>query len=403
MTNPSTPGDERRASKRPPESFAGFLRRFAAHIGAFFSSPRWARFGGVSLIVAGILGFALASWFLFLTISSSTSSEVVPGGIEEMVTSIGNVLWPVRDFFVLPGLAGIYALVSGKTSSVRAMIAAGVILAAFPVVFWAQFLLRGWLFEPPETYYPPSGFLNSEMFSFLIGYGGPVGIVLVGVAALRAKGLGRFRFLPIIIGVLSAPWIGFIIFHIYSGGTIVFVEPNVWVDIAVATPTFLANLAWIAVGIVMFGAKDREARIASKEKHETEQRNLALARRLYEEAWAQKKLPVVDEIASEDFFDKRRNREGSAAFKQAISDIHYAFPDLETDIIEQTPEGDTVKTRLTFSGTDRGGVLYYPPTHESAKFTGTFTDRFEDGKLLEHDGEIDEDSLMKRLGSPLGE
>jgi hypothetical protein len=109
MTNSSTPGDERRVSLLS-------LDRFAGKLDVFFSSPRWSRWDGVSLVVAGILGFALSAWFLFLTISYSPSSEFVPGGIEEMVTSIGNVLWPVRDFFVLPGLAGVYALVSGESS-----------------------------------------------------------------------------------------------------------------------------------------------------------------------------------------------------------------------------------------------------------------------------------------------
>ncbi|MBA2376512.1 MAG: ester cyclase [Actinomycetota bacterium] len=281
------------------------------------------------------------------------------------------------------------------------MVAAGVILAAFPVVFWSQILLLDWLSDAPDPYYSSqSGFMNSEAFFFLMGYGGSIGIFLVGIAALRAKGLGFFRFLPIIISVLSAPLIGFIIFRLYSGGTIVIVEPNVWVDVAVATPSFLASLGWIAVGVMMFGAKEREAKTISKERHETEQRNLALARRLYNEAWGEKKLLVVDEIASEDFFDRRRNREGSAAFKQAISDLHHAFPDLNVEIEEQTAEGDAVATRIIFSGTDRGGVLYYPPTYETATFDGTFTDRFEDGKLIKHDGEMDEEILMEQLGLP---
>jgi predicted ester cyclase len=262
-------------------------------------------------------------------------------------------------------------------------------------------LLLDWLSDAPDPYYSSqSGFMNSEAFFFLMGYGGSIGIFLVGIAALRAKGLGFFRFLPIIISVLSAPLIGFIIFRLYSGGTIVIVEPNVWVDVAVATPSFLASLGWIAVGVMMFGAKEREAKTISKERHETEQRNLALARRLYNEAWGEKKLLVVDEIASEDFFDRRRNREGSAAFKQAISDLHHAFPDLNVEIEEQTAEGDAVATRIIFSGTDRGGVLYYPPTYETATFDGTFTDRFEDGKLIKHDGEMDEEILMEQLGLP---
>ena len=57
-------------------------------------------------------------------------------------------------------------------------------------------------------------------------------------------------------------------------------------------------------------------------------------------------------------------------------------------------------TRWTASGTDAGGVLWYPPTGEAATFSGTFTDRFEDGRLVEHWGESDTAGLLRRLGLP---
>jgi predicted ester cyclase len=46
---------------------------------------------------------------------------------------------------------------------------------------------------------------------------------------------------------------------------------------------------------------------------------------------------------------------GPEEFKQTISD-------LRRTVEEQTAEDDTVTTRCIFSGTDRGGVLWYPPT-----------------------------------------
>jgi predicted ester cyclase len=56
-----------------------------------------------------------------------------------------------------------------------------------------------------------------------------------------------------------------------------------------------------------------------------------------------------------------------------------------------------VKTRCAFPGTDRGGVLWYPPTDKHAIFTGTFTDRFSDGRLVELRGGIDMTSLLEQL------
>jgi predicted ester cyclase len=60
-------------------------------------------------------------------------------------------------------------------------------------------------------------------------------------------------------------------------------------------------------------------------------------------------------------------------------------------------EGETITTRWTASGTDRGGVLWYPPTGKAATFSGVYTDRFSDGKLVEHWGESDTAGLLDQL------
>ena len=57
-------------------------------------------------------------------------------------------------------------------------------------------------------------------------------------------------------------------------------------------------------------------------------------------------------------------------------------------------------TRWRMSGTDRGGVLWYPPTGRRAFFTGFFTDRFSAGRLVEHDGTSDTDAMLWQLGLP---
>ncbi|MBA2511597.1 MAG: ester cyclase, partial [Rubrobacteraceae bacterium] len=64
----------------------------------------------------------------------------------------------------------------------------------------------------------------------------------------------------------------------------------------------------------------------------------------------------------------------------------------------QRAEGDLVRTRLTLSGTDRGGVLWYPPTGRQATFTAEFVDRFVEGLLIEHSGQADTEELLRQLG-----
>ena len=85
-------------------------------------------------------------------------------------------------------------------------------------------------------------------------------------------------------------------------------------------------------------------------------------------------------------------------FKRTIADLHRTFPDLSVCVEEQRAEGDTVTTRCVLCGTDRGGVLWYPPTNKRAIFTDTFTDRFSGGKLVEHCGESDMEGLLRQLG-----
>jgi predicted ester cyclase len=111
---------------------------------------------------------------------------------------------------------------------------------------------------------------------------------------------------------------------------------------------------------------------------------------------------VVNERVAADFFDHLHHRRGPAEFKRTIADLHRTFPDLSVSVEEQHVEDDTVTTRCVLSGTDRGGVLWYPPTNKRASFTDTYTDRFSDGKLVEHRGESDIESLLRQLGlSPL--
>jgi predicted ester cyclase len=111
---------------------------------------------------------------------------------------------------------------------------------------------------------------------------------------------------------------------------------------------------------------------------------------------------VVNERVAADFFDHLHHRRGPEEFKRTIADLHRTFPDLSVSVEEQHVEDDTVTTRCVLSGTDRGGVLWYPPTNKRASFTDTYTDRFSDGKLVEHRGESDIESLLRQLGlSPL--
>jgi predicted ester cyclase len=84
--------------------------------------------------------------------------------------------------------------------------------------------------------------------------------------------------------------------------------------------------------------------------------------------------------------------------ERVFTDLWRSYPDLAVSIENQEAEGDLVRTRVVLSGTDRGGVLWYPPTGRCATFAAEFVDRFSGGRLVEHSGEADTEGLLRQLG-----
>jgi predicted ester cyclase len=129
-----------------------------------------------------------------------------------------------------------------------------------------------------------------------------------------------------------------------------------------------------------------------------EQENLAAARRLYEEGLGRGETSVVEELVCEDLRDLKRGSRGRLAMGRVISDLRRSYPDLAVSIEGQEADDDLVRTRVVLSGTDMGGVLWYPPTGRRATFAAEFVDRFSDGRLVEHSGEADTEGLLRQLG-----
>jgi len=228
-----------------------------------------------------------------------------------------------------------------------------------------------------------------------------VGIALCGVAALWACGLGRWRFMLLAVGVLDSPlsyWMVFAFVRRSLQPPVVPYADTRWMETALQVPVLLTSVGWILVGRLLYGARDRENALIAARHRALSEENRSKARRLYEEAWAMDSLHAVDELVAEDLLDYEHDSFGREEFKKSIVDLHHTFPDLSLSIEEQNADGDTVRTRCAFSGTDRGGVLWYPPTGKHATFTGAFTDRFSEGRLAEHRGGIDMADLLEQLG-----
>lgn len=89
--------------------------------------------------------------------------------------------------------------------------------------------------------------------------------------------------------------------------------------------------------------------------------------------------------------------------ERVFSALRRSYPDLAVSVEDQEAEGELVRTRLVLSGTDEGGVTWYPPTGRCVSFSAVFTDRFRGGQLVEHAGEANTEGLLRQLGHPTGQ
>lgn len=131
--------------------------------------------------------------------------------------------------------------------------------------------------------------------------------------------------------------------------------------------------------------------------------NKSIVRRLFEDAFDQGNLAVLDEIIAPDQVNGGPGAlpgmpSGPEGSKMLISAYRNAFPDLHFTIDEQIAEGDTVVTRWTAHGTHNGEFAGISPTGKSATVVGIGVDRVENGKIVESWGLFDQFGMLQQLG-----
>jgi predicted ester cyclase len=353
------------------------------------------RWGGFALVAGGTLG--IVSEVLSLLLALGVLSHLSPGYEyfheyyrgKRLLNVLYDLPGPLAALLVAAGLGGLYSLLGGKR---RRLAKAGLflavssaVLAAIPNLYWA--LTQ----PPPFPYGSPKGTNLSEMVSVATSFGVTVGVLTLGAAAVRARGLGRCRLLPLVLGLLGAASVPYLYLAGAFGGEVAGSAPVM----VMGSPGLLLNVGWVLLGFVLVGGRSRERALVEAE-------NLALARRLYEEAWGDGDVGVIRALAAPDLVDHHHGQHGPESFERSAGALRRSFPDLLFVLEGQRAEGEMVTTRWTASGTDRGGVLWYPPTGKAATFSGVYTDRFSDGKLVEHWGESDMAGLLRQLGLPSG-
>jgi predicted ester cyclase len=164
----------------------------------------------------------------------------------------------------------------------------------------------------------------------------------------------------------------------------------------------LVALLIISLSVWLLRRRAREETIPlTPEPEEGVAPNKALMHRVYEEGFSQNNLDVLDELIASDFSDHNPNPgqpPGLEGLKQFISSMHTVLSGLQVNVEDMVAEGDKVVARLRISGTHQSEFMGNAPTGNQVRFTGIDILRIDNGKVVEHWGNVDELGMLRQLG-----
>jgi steroid delta-isomerase-like uncharacterized protein len=134
-----------------------------------------------------------------------------------------------------------------------------------------------------------------------------------------------------------------------------------------------------------------------------EAENLAVVRRVIDEAWNRGNLEVLDELVAANYVGHDPNiphpSRGPAGFKESVMTARTTFADFQITVEDLVAAEDRVAGRITMRGTHRGALAGLPPTGKSVEFSGMFVRRLEGGQFVEGWGITDLFGLLRQIGA----
>jgi len=128
--------------------------------------------------------------------------------------------------------------------------------------------------------------------------------------------------------------------------------------------------------------------------------NKAVIQRLIEKGLNKHDISVITEIYADCVYRAPAVGElRSEAFRQWVSSVFLAFPDMQFTIQDQFAEGDKVVTRRSFTGTHKGIFMGIAATGKQINVTGMWINRIVEGKIVEEWAEWDTLGMMQQLGA----
>jgi predicted ester cyclase len=124
--------------------------------------------------------------------------------------------------------------------------------------------------------------------------------------------------------------------------------------------------------------------------------------RMFDEGFAAGDGSVADELCSPALVDHQFGTAGQGAeavahVRDAMRDVHQAFPDIRFTIEDSVESGDMIWVRVRGRAT-AAGPFFGPPTGRPVDFTVIDVCRVVDGRITEHWGVPDRFALLAQTG-----
>jgi steroid delta-isomerase-like uncharacterized protein len=128
--------------------------------------------------------------------------------------------------------------------------------------------------------------------------------------------------------------------------------------------------------------------------------NKEIVRRVIEEIVNEGKLSLVDEVLASDYIYHFPTHDinGPEGFKEFVTSMRKAFPDLHVTIEDLIAEGDKVAARVIMRGTFKGELNGIAPTGRKLAFREAVFVRFENGREVEATAYGNMNSFNEQLG-----
>lgn len=123
--------------------------------------------------------------------------------------------------------------------------------------------------------------------------------------------------------------------------------------------------------------------------------------RIFDKAFNQGNLAVVDEVLTPDHFAHNAfggAPDGPEGIKWLIAMFRTAFPDLQCTVEDEIREGDKFAAHWSMHGTHRGLFLGNPPTGRLVEVQGIIFGLISNGRIAEDWTLIDQMGILQQLG-----